>query len=73
MQQQRVVPDVISYSALISACEKGSHPAQALEAFQDAGVVDPVPLQHGVCLGIVKVALDGAMVAPDIHGCTEHP
>ena len=30
MQRQGVVPDVIAYSALISACEKGKQPGQTL-------------------------------------------
>ena len=45
MQQQGVAPDVITYSALISACEKGKQPEQAMEVFkamQQQGVVPNV-------------------------------
>ncbi len=31
MQRQSVEPDVISYNAAISACEKGAHSEQALQ------------------------------------------
>ena len=34
MKQQGVVPDVITYSALISVCEKGKLPERALELFR---------------------------------------
>merc|ERR1712183_743538 len=34
MQQQGPVPDVITCSALISACEKGSLPERAMELFE---------------------------------------
>ena len=34
MQQQGVVPDVITYDALISACEKGQQLEQALKIFE---------------------------------------
>ena len=34
MQQQGVVPEVITYSAMISACEKGKQAERALEVFQ---------------------------------------
>ena len=33
-QQQGVMPDVITYSALTSACEKGKQPERALELFE---------------------------------------
>ena len=33
MKQQRLVPDVIAYSALISACEKAKQFKMALEIF----------------------------------------
>ena len=42
MQRQEVVPNAITYSALISACEKGQQPKQAqemLQAMQRQGVV----------------------------------
>ena len=42
MQHQGVVPDTITYNALISACAKGKQPEQALEPFkarQQQGVV----------------------------------
>jgi pentatricopeptide repeat protein len=45
MQRQGVLPDVITYSALISACEKGKQPERALELFeamQRQGVVPDV-------------------------------
>ena len=35
MQQQGVMPNVITYSALISACEKGKQPEQALGLLQE--------------------------------------
>ena len=34
MQRYSLVPDVISYSALISACEKGKQSERALELFE---------------------------------------
>ena len=34
MLRQRVAPDAITYSALISACEKGKQPGRALELFE---------------------------------------
>ena len=34
MQRQGVVPNVITYNAVISACEKGKQPERALEVFQ---------------------------------------
>ena len=33
MQQQAMVPNVITYSVLISTCEKGNQPKQAVEEF----------------------------------------
>ena len=33
MQRHSIVPDLISYNALISACEKGKQPEQAMEMF----------------------------------------
>ena len=45
MQRQDVVPNVTTYSALISACEKGKQPERALELFeamQRQGVVPNV-------------------------------
>ena len=33
MEQQGVVPIAITYSALISACEKGTQPERALKVF----------------------------------------
>ena len=42
MQQQGVLPDAITYSALISACEKGKQPGLGLQVFetmQQQGVV----------------------------------
>jgi pentatricopeptide repeat protein len=47
MQRQGVVPNVITFNALISACEKGQEPERALELFeamQRQGVV-PVSSQ----------------------------
>ena len=35
MNLQGVVPDVITYDALISACEKGEQPERALKNFED--------------------------------------
>ena len=35
MQQQGVMTNVITYSALISACEKGNQPEQALGLLQE--------------------------------------
>ena len=34
MQRQSVVPDAITYSALISACAKDKQPGRALEFFE---------------------------------------
>ena len=45
MKQKGVVPNVITYNALISACEKGKQPEQAMEVFkamQQQGVVPDV-------------------------------
>ena len=45
MKHQRVIPIVITYSTLISACEKGNQPEQALEllkAMQQQGVMPNV-------------------------------
>ena len=45
MQQQSMVPNIITYSALISACEKGKQPERALELFEamkQQGVVPDV-------------------------------
>ena len=45
MQRQGVVPDVITYSGLISTCEKGKQPERAhelLETMQRQGVVPNV-------------------------------
>ena len=42
MQQQGIAPNIITYSALISACEKGKQPERALEIFdkmQQQGIV----------------------------------
>ena len=32
-EHQRLQPDVITYSSLISACEKGKNPEQAVQIF----------------------------------------
>ena len=45
MQQQGVVPEVITYNALISACEKGKQDERAMrifEAMQQQGVMPEV-------------------------------
>ena len=42
MQWQYIVADVITYSAMISACEKGHQPQQALELFQAMQLQDVV-------------------------------
>ena len=34
MVKQGIVPGAITYSSLISACEKGKQPEQALKAFE---------------------------------------
>ena len=53
--QQGVVPDAITCNALVSACEIGKQPEQALEVFQapmqqgvvlDAGTYDAMLLKH---------------------------
>ena len=43
MKQQGVIPTVITYSALISACEKGKHPERALEMFDKMQQQDMLP------------------------------
>merc|ERR1711963_885760 len=35
MQQQSLAPNVITYNALLSACEKGKQPERAWETFQE--------------------------------------
>jgi len=35
MTWQAMVPDVITYGALISACDMGEKPGRALELFED--------------------------------------
>ena len=35
MQQQSLAPNVITYSALLSACEKGQQPERAWETYYD--------------------------------------
>ena len=45
MKQQGVVPNVITYNALISACEKGKQPRRTIEilqAMQGQGLVPNV-------------------------------
>ena len=45
MSQQGVVPEVITYNALISACEKGTQPERALkllDTMKQEGVVPGV-------------------------------
>ena len=34
MQKQDIVPDIITYNALISACGKGKQPERALAIFE---------------------------------------
>ena len=43
MQRQGVVPTTITYSALISACEKGPQPERALDVFEVMQRQDVVP------------------------------
>ena len=52
MVEQGVVPNTITYSALISACEKGKQPEQALE-------VSAVMEQQGV---VPDILIFGAMI-----------
>ena len=57
MQLQMVVPDVITFSSLISALEKGEQPEQALEAFhamQQQGVVPNVVPYNALLLALEK-------------------
>ena len=48
MQLQGVVPNVITYNAQISACEKGEQPKQVLKLFQvlqlQGGVPDSISM-----------------------------
>ena len=44
MRQQGLKPDVITYSALISAFEKGKVPERALKVFEAMEQQDVVPL-----------------------------
>ena len=51
MQRHGVVPDVITYSALISACEKGNEPDRALklfEAMKQQGIVPDVIIYNAL-------------------------
>ena len=52
MMRQGVIPDAITYSALISACEKGKQPEQALLVFasmEQQGVV-PDEITYGALI-----------------------
>ena len=44
--KQYVVPDVVTYNALMNACEKGKQPEQALEFFE-------VMQRHGVAPNMI--------------------
>ena len=50
MQQQGVVPDAITYSAWISACEKSTWPDQAMEIFaaMEKQSVEPNAITYSV-------------------------
>jgi len=43
MRRQGMVPDVITYSALISACERGKSPELAMEVFRSMQRQSAVP------------------------------
>ena len=58
MRKQGVVPDVISCSALISSCEKGKQPEQALEVFQ--GMRQQVMVPKGItCSALISASDKG--------------
>ncbi len=44
MHQQVIVPNVITYNALISACAKGKQPERAMEIFSKMQQQDIVPI-----------------------------
>ena len=50
MHKQRVAPDVITYSALISALEKCKEPEQALEIFKKMQ-------QHGIVPNVITYSV----------------
>ena len=61
MQRQGVLPDVITYSSLISTSEKGKQPEQALEmceAMQRQGVVANVVSHNSLINTFEKVGLN---------------
>ena len=43
MQRQGAVPDLITYSALVSTCEKGKQPERALKLFEEMRLPGFVP------------------------------
>ena len=58
MQRQGVVPNVITYTSLISSCEKGQQPGRALELFeamQRQGVVPDVI----ICTSLISTCEKG--------------
>jgi pentatricopeptide repeat protein len=57
-----VVPNVITYNALISACEKGKQPERALELFE--AYFEEMRLQHVAMDGIsFSVGVDALLMA----------
>ena len=49
MKQHGIVPDVITYSTLISVLEKGKQPEQVLKIFKDMN-------QHGIVPNVTPTA-----------------
>ena len=43
MLLQTILPAVVTYNAVISACEKGQHPHQALQLLQEMQLKDILP------------------------------
>ena len=64
MRRQGLIPDLTTYNALISACEAGKHPEQALCAFQAMQSQSVVP-------SVIEIAPRDrrTLMAPAIYSC----